>query len=756
MNKVATRISKMFGVRLVKPSADVAKSAEKMLDTEQEYISFLRNKKKFFFMTQVQQTRVQVARKGAAKKAKEYEKNFRKGKGLPLRLLSKFFNKKNPIIKFARDRKAQMIKLGRSIGRSKIGRGIKNLKGRIQTGTQNFVRGAKDKLGKKLTGVKTGVKEGLGKARRGIGNAFNFLRKKGGDGVNLIKRSGGTAIDFIRRKGGEGLQIARRGIQSASDSVAAKAFKKWLSNPAIQKKLAKLSLKSTGRMVPIASAGLAATDVNHYARKGDWLKVLLATVDAGASGAEAAYASGVGAPIGGVASIIANAAGWGLTALEFIDILRGKDPFAADYKNKKQEGGGDSPIPMGRPAERLPELGGSTYPEQLADGGQVSSPTQALIAEGGEPEFVVPQSKLGAVYTNLLKQTGSILAGVTAGFLNSLPVPSSAAEGIRGEVAALEQVFGTKTQVPAVFKGSKIGKLVSGLKKGLKAAGKFISKLPGAGMVGGVANAMLGGPAQAAPQLSGTTSETTSSSSSTVQVAGDTSTTMVSGYPITDFYGPSDWRPRPHGGVDVGTPVGTDVSFTVPGEVLYAGKAGGYGNLMDVWLPSQKIQMRIAHLSKFVKKSGEFAAGELLAKTGGQKGDPGAGSSTGPHLHFEADTKKDSVRYGGSGNPLPYAHLLSLGQASTTTTEAGGPSFVSYGHPISETVKWPSSNGSMGGPSLTPNAKPGTTVVGKQVSLIPIPMVVPQPQRVVVPIPVKSKKQSAQGINPFSGRYGVM
>ena len=65
------RLSRFFGAKLTKPSVGTLKAADKMLQTEHEYLTFLRNKKKFFFMTQIQQTRVQVARKrkGAGEEA---------------------------------------------------------------------------------------------------------------------------------------------------------------------------------------------------------------------------------------------------------------------------------------------------------------------------------------------------------------------------------------------------------------------------------------------------------------------------------------------------------------------------------------------------------------------------------------------------------------------------------------------------------------------------------------------------------------
>ena len=48
-----------------------------MLDQETEYIDYLGNRKKFFVMTQIQQTRVTIAkRKTKAKKEEEKKKNI--------------------------------------------------------------------------------------------------------------------------------------------------------------------------------------------------------------------------------------------------------------------------------------------------------------------------------------------------------------------------------------------------------------------------------------------------------------------------------------------------------------------------------------------------------------------------------------------------------------------------------------------------------------------------------------------------------
>jgi murein DD-endopeptidase MepM/ murein hydrolase activator NlpD len=229
--------------------------------------------------------------------------------------------------------------------------------------------------------------------------------------------------------------------------------------------------------------------------------------------------------------------------------------------------------------------------------------------------------------------------------------------------------------------------------------------------------------------------------------AGETNGGMVSGFPITSPYGP---RTHPvtgqpgklHGGIDVGTPTGTPLALNAPGQILAAGNYGGYGFMQDVWIPSHNIQLRLAHLSEFVKRTGEFAAGEVISKTGGAAGTPGAGSSSGPHLHFEADTRKNSGAYGGSGNPAAYAKLIALGQGSSPKAEAKG-----QGGGVTPVDK---------GKNLSPNGGGS-----KSPAMIPIVMPVPQAQpvamqvQVPVPEPQKSKHKS-YGINPFSGRYEVL
>ena len=58
-----SRLSNIFGLKLLPVSGEMTSTAKSMLDQETEYLDYLRNRKKFFVMTQIQQTRVQVVKK---------------------------------------------------------------------------------------------------------------------------------------------------------------------------------------------------------------------------------------------------------------------------------------------------------------------------------------------------------------------------------------------------------------------------------------------------------------------------------------------------------------------------------------------------------------------------------------------------------------------------------------------------------------------------------------------------------------------
>lgn len=103
-----------------------------------------------------------------------------------------------------------------------------------------------------------------------------------------------------------------------------------------------------------------------------------------------------------------------------------------------------------------------------------------------------------------------------------------------------------------------------------------------------------------------------------------------------------------HSGVDIPEPVGTVVKAAAPGFVAWTKRGVSYGNYVMV-MHSNGIATLYAHLSKISVKADDFVMrGQEIGRSGGRPGDPGAGLSTGPHLHFE-------VRRGGIPvDPMDY------------------------------------------------------------------------------------------------------
>ena len=138
------------------------------------------------------------------------------------------------------------------------------------------------------------------------------------------------------------------------------------------------------------------------------------------------------------------------------------------------------------------------------------------------------------------------------------------------------------------------------------------------------------------------------------------------------------FRTKPHGGIDLGCPAGVYISLTADAEVVASGSYGAYGYLIDLWVPSQGVQLRFAHNSKIIIPSGKVPAGTSFAITGS------TGRSTGPHIHLEASTERGSSNYGGNTSPAPYVALIRLTKAKIdgmvssvpgdTISNVGGPS----------------------------------------------------------------------------------
>lgn len=138
---------------------------------------------------------------------------------------------------------------------------------------------------------------------------------------------------------------------------------------------------------------------------------------------------------------------------------------------------------------------------------------------------------------------------------------------------------------------------------------------------------------------------------------------------VTSEFGPR-WG-RNHKGVDLKAKSGTRVKSVEEGTVVKAGNFNdGYGGqvLIRHKTPEGTFFTRYAHLRKwYVVANEQVKKGERIGESGGEKDDPNAGKSTGPHLHFEV------MDAGGiQKDPLPFlkgTSLAAMGMADTSSKE---------------------------------------------------------------------------------------
>jgi murein DD-endopeptidase MepM/ murein hydrolase activator NlpD len=109
---------------------------------------------------------------------------------------------------------------------------------------------------------------------------------------------------------------------------------------------------------------------------------------------------------------------------------------------------------------------------------------------------------------------------------------------------------------------------------------------------------------------------------------------------LTSRYGPR-WG-RMHTGIDIAAPAGTPIGAAKAGTVLYAGRMGGYGNLV-VLDHGDDVVTLYAHQSRIAANEGQaLTQGQVLGYVGS------TGHSTGNHLHFEVRVDAHPR------DPLPY------------------------------------------------------------------------------------------------------
>lgn len=116
--------------------------------------------------------------------------------------------------------------------------------------------------------------------------------------------------------------------------------------------------------------------------------------------------------------------------------------------------------------------------------------------------------------------------------------------------------------------------------------------------------------------------------------------------PISSRFGrradPFHRAARMHNGIDIPGRAGTPVQAADTGVVRFAGRAGGYGNLVEI-AHSDGLTTRYGHLSRILVPAGTVVTrGDTIALMGS------TGRSTGSHLHFELRAD------GRALDPLPH------------------------------------------------------------------------------------------------------
>ena len=135
---------------------------------------------------------------------------------------------------------------------------------------------------------------------------------------------------------------------------------------------------------------------------------------------------------------------------------------------------------------------------------------------------------------------------------------------------------------------------------------------------------------------------------------------------ISSRFSRSRWQPilhyyRPHLGTDYAAELGTPVRAIGDGVVTFAGREGGYGNLIEIRHPNgvQTLYGHLDHFAPGIHAGVRVTQAEEIGYVGS------TGLSTGPHLHFE-------VRQNGRAvNPLKMLGGAVPGAPISTARRAG-------------------------------------------------------------------------------------
>ena len=132
-------------------------------------------------------------------------------------------------------------------------------------------------------------------------------------------------------------------------------------------------------------------------------------------------------------------------------------------------------------------------------------------------------------------------------------------------------------------------------------------------------------------------------------------------YTVTSPYGervhPVTGEIKKHKGIDISGVHHTEILAIADGEITFAGVQSGYGNCIEIKhiVNGETIYSFYAHLSEIDVSEGDTVVqGQVIGLEGGAETDPGHGTSTGHHLHFEIRTASGS---GHDVNPCDYINF---------------------------------------------------------------------------------------------------
>lgn len=158
--------------------------------------------------------------------------------------------------------------------------------------------------------------------------------------------------------------------------------------------------------------------------------------------------------------------------------------------------------------------------------------------------------------------------------------------------------------------------------------------------------------AKNAAEEPGNTNQPNGSSSPEASNPNITPISVTGPLPIVSPYGRR--RSGNHYGIDYHCVVGTTIYMAMGGVVQRADNrnATGWGNMIQIKHDDGAVT-RYAHMSRMdVTVGSRVEIGDLIGLTGGKRGAPGAGNSTGPHLHWEwlpsGGSAKDGANVAGN------------------------------------------------------------------------------------------------------------